>query len=114
MNTTTRKILYGSPRVLCMLFAIFLSMFALDVFSEGYSFGETIFALIMHLIPTLTIIIMLVLSWRWEGIGAILFIGLPLFYLIMSKWESWIISGPLFVVGVLFLMNWIYSVKLKT
>jgi hypothetical protein len=89
-------------------------MFALDVFSEGYGFGETILALLMHLVPTFIIVISLVIAWRWEWFGAILFIAVALFYLVSSGGESWIISGPLFLVGFLFLFNWIYRAQLKT
>ena len=89
-------------------------MFALDVFSEGYGFGETILALLIHLVPTYLIVIALVIAWRWEGIGALLFILFALFYMVMSGGGSWIISGTLFFVGFLFLINWIYREKLKT
>jgi hypothetical protein len=114
MNTTTKRVLFWIPRVLCILFAMFLSMFALDVFSEGYGFGETILALLIHLVPTYVVVIALVIAWRWEGVGAILFITLALFYLVTSRGESWIISGPLFLVGVLFVFNWMYRAPLKT
>jgi hypothetical protein len=114
MNTTTKRVLFWIPRVLCILFAMFLSMFALDVFSEGYGFGETILALLIHLIPTYVVVIALIIAWRWEGVGAILFIASALFYLVMSRGESWVISGPLFLVGVLFVFNWLYRAQLKT
>ena len=52
MNTIAKRVFHWSPRVLSILFALFLSIFALDVFSEGYAFAETILALLMHLIPT--------------------------------------------------------------
>jgi hypothetical protein len=45
MNQTVEKVLFWSPRVLGILIAIFISLFALDVFGEGYSFWETIIAL---------------------------------------------------------------------
>ena len=107
MKIPIKKFLFWSPRVLCIIFAIFISIFALDVFSEDYTLGETILALLMHLIPTIIIVFMLAIAWRREGIGAILFIALPLLFLIMSRWESWIISGPLLLVGILFLFDWI-------
>jgi hypothetical protein len=114
MNMITKRVLFWTPRVLCILFAVFISMFALDVFSEGYGFGETILALLIHLVPTFLVVIALVIAWRWEMIGAIAFIALALFYLMSGGGESWVISGPLFLVGVLFLFNWIYKAKLKT
>jgi len=35
------------------------------------------------------------------------FLALPLSYLMISRGESWIISGPLFLVGLIFLLNWL-------
>ena len=109
MNRRKKRILFWTPRVLCILFVMFLSVFALDVFSENDGFGETILALLIHMVPTFVIVIALVIAWRWELVGAILFITSAFFFLISSGGESWIISGPLFLVGVLFLFNWKYK-----
>ena len=114
MNETTKRVIFWIPRVLGILFAVFLSMFALDVFNEDYSFGEAILALLIHLIPTYLVVTALVIAWRRERIGAILFIALAMFYLVTSRGGSWIISGSLFLIGVLFLFNWIYRAQLKT
>jgi hypothetical protein len=90
--------------------AIFISLFALDVFAEGYSFWETIIALLMHLIPTVIILIILAIAWRWEWIGGILFILLGVLYITLfwdpSQLPAYLmISGPLFLIGLLFLLN---------
>ena len=113
MNQTVEKILFWSPRVLGILIAIFVSLFALDVFGEGYSFWETITALAMHLIPTLVILIVLGIAWRWEWTGGFLFVALGVLYITLF-WEPsnlpayLIISGPLFLVGILFLLDGCY------
>ena len=109
MHTNKKRFLFWMPRVLCILLAMFLSVFALDVFSEGYSFGETILALLIHLVPTFLVVIGLVIAWRREMVGAILFIILAVGYLVMSKGESLIILVPLVLVGGLFLLNWNYT-----
>ena len=67
----------------------------------------------MRSIVMFLVVIALVIAWRWEGIGAILFLALPLFYLVMNRGESWIISGPMFLVGILFLFNWIFRTQVK-
>jgi hypothetical protein len=100
------------------LFALFISLFALDVFGEGYGFWETVVALLIHLIPTGIILVVLALSWRWEWIGGVLFIALGAWYLIALwgrfHWSAYLaISGPLFLIGVLFLINWRYRVDLQ-
>ena len=113
MNKTTKQVVFWIPRLLCILFAMFLSMFALDVFKESQGLGETIPALLIHLVPTYIVIIALVIAWRWEGAGAISFMALALYHLVMSGGEGWIISAPLFIVGLLFLLNWKYRAQLK-
>jgi hypothetical protein len=115
----TRHILFWAPRVLCILFAAFLSIFALDVFGEGHGVGGTMLALLMHLVPTFIIVIALIIAWRWEWVGSALFIGLGLFYIVWSwgefPWVTYLtISGPLFLVGALFLVNWVRRAQLRT
>ena len=104
----TKKLLYWTPRILSIIFAVFISLFALDVFSEGFSFWETVLALVMHLIPTYLIIIAIIVAWKWEIIGGGIFIALGLFYIVMA-WPSIIailfISGPLFLIGGLYIFN---------
>ena len=119
MKRPVKRLLFWTPRILCILFAVFVSLFALDVFGEGYGFWETIQALLMHLVPTGVILIVLAISWRWEWVGGVLFIALGVLYLAMSwgrlHWSAYlVISGPLFLVGVLFLINWLYRAELRT
>jgi hypothetical protein len=102
-------VLFWSPRVLCIAFALFVSLFALDVFNEGLGVVNTLAALSVHLIPTAIIVVVLAVAWRWEWVGGVLFVALGILYLIWARHHpSWIIviSGPLFLVGALFLVNW--------
>src|SRR5262249_53398337 len=71
MKTTSKRLLFWTPRVLCLLFAAFISLFALDVFGESRGFWQTALALAMHLIPTFILLAVLALSWRWEWIGGL-------------------------------------------
>ncbi|MBD3334625.1 MAG: hypothetical protein GF355_03830 [Candidatus Eisenbacteria bacterium] len=119
MGTGARRALYWTPRALGILLALFLSLFAMDVFNEGYGFGETVLALLMHLVPVYLVVVALVVAWHWEWIGAILFTGLAFLYLILSggrqHWAAYAtISGPLLLMGVLFLLNWRYRRQLRT
>jgi hypothetical protein len=109
--------LYWAPRVIGIGAALFLAMFALDVFSEGYSLGELLVAFFIHLIPSFVIIIVLVIAWRWERFGGGLFIFLGLLYIWLfwdpGRWIAYlVISGPLLFSGGLFLLNhWITQGK---
>ncbi len=75
-------------------------------------------ALLMHLIPSAIIIIVLVVSWRWEWIEGILFIMLGAMYKVLYwgrfHWTVYLmISGPLLLTGILFLINWLYKGELQ-
>jgi hypothetical protein len=121
MNTPLKRLLYWCPRILCILFAAFLSLFALDVLDGKYGFWRTILALLIHLIPVFALILVLVIAWRWEWVGAAFFPALGSFY-IWWAWSRWrwpynlwnclTIAGPLFVLGALFLVNWLYRAEL--
>ena len=118
MNKSLKQILFWTPRILCILFAMFLSLFSFDVFNEGFSFWETILALLIHLVPVYVVIIVLIVAWRWEWVGAIIFFALAVFYLIWSwgrfHWGAYVgISGPMFLLSFLFLLNWIYRAQLR-
>ncbi len=104
-------IIKWTARILAMAFAAFISIFAADVFEESLSFWQTALALTMHLIPTFLIILIIVLSWKWELVGGIAFSALGLTYIIMA-WGKFalvayfMISGPLFIMGILFIIGW--------
>src|SRR5688500_8521018 len=75
-----KRILFWTPRVLSILFALFVSMFALDVFGVGYGLWETVMALLIHLVPVFILLIGLALAWRWEWVGALIFMGFAVWY----------------------------------
>jgi hypothetical protein len=116
MKGPVRRLLFWSPRVLCIAFALFLSLFALDVFNEGLGLWKTILALSIHLIPTAFVVLVLALSWRWEWVGGTFFIAAGILYLILARHHpDWVvvISGPLFLVGALFLLNWLKRAEIR-
>ena len=102
------KLLYWTPRILAVLFAVFISLFALDVFGE-YTFPEVLVALFMHLIPTYLLIIATIIAWKKERLGGIIFLALGLFYIVITCTKINSIpnplSGPMIVIGILFLIS---------
>jgi len=102
--------LYWSPRAITIFFIVFISIFALDVFFEGYGFWETIAALFMHLIPSFVLIIILAIAWKNEYAGSILFILLGIAFTLFFKTYMDIpgfllLSAPVFLIGALFLLQ---------
>lgn len=115
MSFVGKRLLFWSPRVLGMALAVFLGSFALDVFGEGYTPGQTIVALGIHLIPAAIILIAVLLAWRFERIGAAAFLALGLFVWLTNAGRSHsashtvapTLSVPLFVLAGLFLVDWL-------
>lgn len=105
------RLLYWAPRILSILFALFVSVFALDVFGEHLSAWRLMMALLLHLVPTFVLLILLALAWRWEWIGAVAYCALGVFYICdfagrFPLATYVVIAGPLFLVGALFAVGW--------
>lgn len=106
-----RGLLYWSPRVLGVLFALYLNLFALDVFVRGQSLWLVLMAFLLHSIPTLAVVIILILAWRWEWVGG-LYLLLAVGYVFEARGNLpaiLAISGPLALTGGLFLAAWFYK-----
>ncbi len=121
MTEVSKKVLYWAPRCLGLAFALYLSMFAMDVFGEGLGFWRTLFALFMHLIPVFVLLLVLALAWRWEWIGAAALAGAALVFLFnmprhlsphLRRSAALLIAGPAFVIAALFLVNWLKRAEL--
>lgn len=116
MAHNRRRVIYWTPRILSIIFIIFLALFSLDVISPELSLREILIGLFMHNIPVLLLVIILIAAWRYEIIGGIAFITAGLIYIILTArsgipWHlalSWgiIIAGPAFLIGILFIVNW--------
>lgn len=109
MTPRPPRILFWLPRVLGILFALFLSLFAFDVFGEGVSFGEALPGFLVHLTPTYLVLIAVAVGWRRPLLGGVLFIALVLLYVVVFRGELYgyvFIGGPLLLIALLFLLDW--------
>ena len=118
-------ILHWTPRILCILSILFISIFAFDAFEPGLTIWQQLAAFAMHLLPSFILFMMLVVAWRWELAGGIVFmllgLGLsPFIYthnyamnhsVSMSLGIIMMITFPFFLVGLLFVAS--YLVKKK-
>jgi len=119
MSRTGKRLLYWAPRALGIAFALFISLFALDVFSENLPFQKLILALALHLVPTAVIVIVLALAWKWDWLGGVGFMALGLLYMWITRLRFplpvyIIVSGSAFLIGLLFLANWLLRRELRS
>ena len=110
MDAPRHSILYWAPRILGILFALFTSIFALDVFQQSGPWSAMLVGLLLHLIPTIVIALLVALAWRHDLFGAAIFPALGVLYIIWAwgrfPWFVYaLMAGPLFVLGILFLLG---------
>jgi len=115
MAKGVNKFIFWTPRILAILFILFLAMLSLDIFEGNYGFWGTILGLFMHNLPALILLIVLLISWKYEIVGGIAFILAGLLYIVLLMRNSfewymlaWVvqISGIAFLIGILFLIGW--------
>ena len=118
-------LLHWAPRVLTILAILFVSMFSLDAFQAGIPFKQQILDWLMHMIPSFLLIIVLLIAWKWENIGGIIFLSLGLAFTPYLFWGNyshnhsiWLslliiltVTFPFILVGVLFMLS--YHTKRK-
>jgi hypothetical protein len=121
------KIFHWLPRVICIVAILFISLFAADAYDPKLAFFQQVLAFIMHLIPSFILVIFLVVAWKWELAGGILFgiIGLgtgPWVFMhnyqmnhsvAMSTGIVSLICLPFVVVGGLFILSHFLKRKIR-
>jgi hypothetical protein len=122
---TKVRIFHWLPRIVCILAILFVSIFALDSFAPGLTIWQQLGGFLMNLIPSFVLVILLVVAWKRELIGGIIFIvtGLILTPLVFNMNYNrthslgislsiiMMITFPFIVVGILFLRS--YYLKKK-
>ncbi len=113
------KVFHWLPRIICMLAILFVSLFAADAFAPELTIWQQLGAFIIHLIPSFILLVFLIVAWKWEYIGGIIFIiiglGLsPFVFMLnynrnhsvgMSLGIILSITIPFVIVGVLFIVS---------
>jgi cytochrome b561 len=116
---TTIGILHWMPRIICILAILFISLFASDSFSPELTIWQQLAAFLIHLIPSFVLLALLIVSWKWEYIGGIIFtilgLGLsPFVFMLnynrnnsagMSLGIILVITFPFVLVGILFIVS---------
>ena len=107
--STKSMLLRWSPRLLAILYALFLSLFTFDSW-EGAGFWEGLVGFLVHLLPVYFVLFALVVGWRWPRAGGAAFLLLAAGFSLAFGWDEaavlGMMAGPLVFIGLLFLLNW--------
>jgi hypothetical protein len=104
------KILYWTPRIITILAILFMTMFSFDVFGGNEPLSRKLLGFLMHNIPVLILIAILIVAWKWEIVGGLLFIvafgaSCILFRSFSGNPGSLIVTTPFLITGVLFIIH---------
>jgi hypothetical protein len=119
------RVFHWLPRIICILAILFVSLFAADAFAPGLTIWQQLGGFFIHLIPSFILLAFLIVAWKWELIGGIIFIviGLvlsPFVFMLnynrnhsigMSLSIILMITIPFVIVGILFIVS--HSLKKK-
>ncbi|MCE1197471.1 MAG: hypothetical protein LWW85_00760 [Marinilabiliales bacterium] len=120
MKSSTARLLFWFPRILCIAAILFVSLFALDSFEGNAPLSEKLLAFAIHLVPSYILTASLLIAWKWEKIGGILYILIALgfapflfnlnyhrnhFSLLACTLIVLTILGPFLLAGVGFLLS---------
>ena len=120
------KFIHWTPRIICILSILFISIFAADALEHGTTVWQKLVNLSMHLIPTFILTVLLIVAWKWEYVGGMLFIIIgiatsPFIFMINHNRNHFsvgqsigviaMINLPFVVVGILFMIS--HNIKKK-
>ena len=113
------KLIHWLPRIICLIAIAYISLFSMDAFNPEHSIWQQLGDFLMHLIPSFFLLAVLIVAWKWEMVGGVIFtiLGLALtpyvfsinYNMNQSFWMSlgiiMTITFPFILVGILFIVG---------
>jgi len=89
---SSRGVLFWSPRVLCIVAILFISLFALDAFNSNETIWRQTGDFVIHLIPTFILLGLLIIGWKWELTGSVLFVIAGLLLSVLIFYHNYVVN----------------------
>jgi hypothetical protein len=107
------KLIFWTPRIAGIVIALFVSLFALDVFGMEGSIWEKIGGFIIHAMPSIIMGVFIALAWKrdWLGFAGFTLAAILFLRTLLGNPEGWLgmlllFSGPMAAIAALFWANW--------
>jgi len=109
-----KTFLFWLPRLLAILMAVSLSVFAFDVFSMPAPIWKRIGGFVIHTIPSILILTIVIISWKrsfWgTALFTLLFIGFTIvFHTYTNTMRFLILSLPVLIIALFYTSHYFYS-----
>ena len=110
--------LFLTPRLLALLIAIFLEVFAFDIFDVIIPFEKKFGIFMIHSIPSLFLLVATHISWKNSLLGiisfSVLLLGFSLYYNTLYDTALFlVISVPLMIIAFLYALDYFLKKYLK-
>jgi len=110
------KVLKWFARILAILTILFMMLFSLESFGGNESLGRQLLGFLIQNIPAFVLIISLIIAWKYEIAGGVLFL---LAFVAMAVWfksfagnsASLIVISPFFIAGCAFIIHALLSAR---
>jgi hypothetical protein len=111
MSTKKAKFIW-IPRVIAIIFILFMSIFALDVFSEDVVLIKKLLGFLIHLIPSFILITLLIISWNRPLAGGYIFGFISILFTVhYSTYKHLFMfltfTVPLIIISILFFVSYV-------
>ena len=115
-NPRIGDIVVWIARLVTLAFIVLLILFSFDAFSGDASFGKKLVGFLIHLVPAAAVGLGLFIAWKFPLPGGVLLLVLGMIFTIyFNTWEATqnflLVSVPLFLAGVLFMLVHLFPKK---
>ncbi len=105
-------------RLSLIIYSLMITLFAFDVFDSNDPLLYQIGGFFMHILPSLLLLLILILTWKRPLPAGILFLlaGIVftyIFHTYMNFVTFIIISLPLFLIGILYILSHFVMIRMK-
>ena len=113
-----KKTIYYAPRLLSILYCLFLMLFSFDVFEAGRSWTDMALGFFMHNIPVIILAVLSFFAWKDERVGMIgfgsmaVFLGLMVFSNMLASGAFAVFSSVSIIMGPALLISALYGYSL--
>jgi len=108
------KYVLWAPRLLMLIIIAFIVLMAFDNYSIEVSSGKKMESFFTGIAPALALLAGMIIGWKHKMAGGIIIIVIGLIMTLMmqeyrQKLSFLLLSTPVLVTGILYILNWFYD-----
>ncbi len=103
------KLLYWIPRIFAIAAIFFMLIFSFDSFGGDAPLSKKVLGFLVHNVPVMILTVILIVAWKYELVGGLLFIsafiaGAIFFKSFSGHPGSLVVIVPFLITGIMFIL----------